>query len=226
MNYKLYGIVDANNVITKFLTEFDDLTDATLLETTGQRNRISQLEISKTVDGINSYKYKFVESTVTERTDNEIKSAYPWMNSHRVKLDQKVHSSISNLGESGINRLIAKENRGTTLDADQIEDINDFLTDADDKADTDFHDVAATNGYTRFGKKLATGSGSRTLELKRFPRGWVANDQIRLVDYGKDPKDFTVTLTAVDSGAKTITFADPGHATKYRRKSSFAYKVG
>ena len=129
------------------------------------------------------------------------------------------------MGEAYVFRLIAKENRTPPLSSKEIETINDFLTDADNKADTQFHDVAATNGYSRFASKLTTGTGSRTIDLKRFPTDWAASDTIRIVDYGKNPKDVTVTLTAVDSGQKEITFADPGHGSTFKRKTTFAYKI-
>ena len=92
MEYKLYGIVDGNDIITKVALEFDDITGMTLLENAVDRNRIVTLQVKKSVEGIEGYAYKFVGTPkiVTARTDTEIKSTYKWMNSHRILLTQKV----------------------------------------------------------------------------------------------------------------------------------------
>jgi len=161
----------------------------------------------------------------TARDTSDIRGRLDWKKAHLAKLGKSTSKKIADLGENKVNSLSLRKSEGETLDSDQQEDIDDFITDMIDIKDVDFHDAAAAEGYARFKSKLITGSGSRTVTLKRFPSGWVATDVITIIDQGKNVKEYQVTLTAVDSGAKTITFEDPSHTTTFKRNTSFAFKA-
>lgn len=159
------------------------------------------------------------------RLTDDIRARLDWKKAHLEMLIDSVGKEISDLGETGVMSLSLRKSEGESLDSDQQEDIDDFIVDMIAIEDSNFHDVAAAEGYSRFKSPLVTGSGSRTVTLKRFPSGWVADDNIVIIDNGKDVKEYTVVLTAADAGAKTITFEDPGHATIFKRNTSYAFKV-
>ena len=163
--------------------------------------------------------------TKTTRTSSDIRSSLEWKEAHLDNLIKDTKKKIEDLGEDKIKSLSLRKSEGETLTSDQQDDIDDFINDMNTIKDTDFHDAAASEGYSRFKTNLTIGTGSRTVTLKKFPTGWVANDKITIVDRGKDAKEFEVTLTAVNATNKTITFEDPGHATDFKRLTSFAFKA-
>jgi len=179
--------------------------------------------------GRDDYKYKIMGSapvwTRTARTASEIQAAYEWMNDHRISLTTNVKKRIKDLGEDYFQTLTMKENRGTSLSDDEKDDINAFIAASDSKKDVNFHDVAATFNYSRFNTKLAV--AGTNIKLKRMPSGWAVDDTVRIIDYQEaNPKDFTVTITAINVGGKHFDCADPGHTSEFDRLTSFAYKVG
>ncbi len=201
-----------------------------LINTIRQRHPdVSDLFYDEGSVGLEVPKYKITGGsppfTKTLRSTSDIKLTLGWKKAHLNKIKNDADTKIANLGEKKVNSLSLRKNEGETLDSDQQADIDDFISDMADIKDADFHDAAAAEGYARFKSPLVTGTGSRTVTLKRFPSGWVATDVITIVDQGKDEKEYQVTLTAVDSVAKTITFADPGHDTIFKRNTSFAFKA-
>lgn len=193
-----------------------------------ERNPPSDVTIETGAIGKKYYKYKITGSspvwTKTARLETDIKETYTWMNDHRLWLTKKINNEVRALAEDHFQTLTVKENRGETLDSTDVNAINDFITDSDVKKDTEFHDITEINDYSRLSMNLDP--GEVYIKVKRFPADWAVNDIIRIVDYGKNPQDITVTITVIDAGINRLDFVDPVISVKFKKLTSFAYRVG
>ncbi len=157
------------------------------------------------------------------RISADIRKTLEWKKAHLAKLILDTAKKINDLGEIKVKSLSLRKSEGETLSSNEQTDIDDFLTERNTIKNADFHDTAETENYSRYKSKLAVAGTHVT--LKRFPTGWAVDDVITILDRGTDVKEYQVTLTAVNSGNKTIDFLDPGHATNFKRLTSFAFKA-
>lgn len=229
----LCGVVDANLNITRFYVAPDfgvqganiKLISGTA-ETPISKDAASQYEVLKLVSGGWGYKYKWVDPTITAKTDDEVKAALEWMEQKRDQLDQKTTTDISDLGENKLHALCVKDamnrlNSGPALSSGEITDMQGFDDDRDSLRNQ-FHNDAKDAGFSRL-KSASTDSDSTTVDLKRSS-AFEVDDLITIVDYG-DGKRETGKITDITSATITFEFALT-NTTKYKKKSSWVFKTG
>jgi len=223
----LYGVVDSNNNITKFYVapDFGAAGSNQLLTSGVGRDEANNYVLRKIVDAAWGYKYKWVSSTITAKTDTEIKASIEWMEDKKSALDIKATKDISALGENRPHSLAVKHvlnliNSGPAVTDAEKDDMQDF-DDSRDSIRTQFHSDAEAAKFSRL-KSESTASNSADVDVKK-PGAFEVDDLVTIVDYD-DGKRETATISAIASD--TITFATPlTNSTKYTKKRSWVFKA-
>jgi len=225
----LYGVVDANNTITRFYVspDFGAPGSNTKLISDVAKNKANEFPLRKTVSNADGYKYKWASPNIVEKTDTEIKDSLEWKKNKKEDLTKKAKADIKDLDEEEIHSLVGKEllerkNSGPPLDQAEIDKIQAF----EDSRQTILDQVntsAETDNFSK-GKKNTVATNAPDIEVKK-PGAFAVNDVISIVDDGASPKEETATINTIVGDKLTFDTALT-NATKYKQNTTWVYKTG
>lgn len=223
----LYGELTSDNSIKYFYVVPDSgpAGDNQLLIVNVERDESNKYPILKKVSGYSGYKYKWTESAITEKTDQEIKDSLGWKEQKRAELEFKTSKDIYILGEDKFHSLVLKDamnrlNSGPALIQAEIDDIQTFVDARQSKIDG-FHSSAEGDNFSRLNID-STASNSATVDVKK-PVSFAVNDEITIVDYD-DGKRETAQINDITSN--TLTFATAlTNSSKYKKNKSWVFKA-
>lgn len=225
----LYGIVDANGIITKFYVVPDFGAPGTnqLLTQNVSRNKAKEYPLRKIVNNADGYKYKWVSPDIVARTDTEIKDGLDWKENKKTQLSSDAAQDIANLGENEIHSLVGKEilerkNSGPGLTAAEITKMQTFQDARQAFLDSVTTDAEADN----FSKasKHSDDENAPDIEVKT-PGIFAVNDEITIIDDGDDPKEEVTTISAISGDLLTFGTALT-NTTRYDQDDTWVYKTG
>ena len=225
----LYGKIDADNNITFFYVtpDFGSPGSNQLLIQDVDRDKSNDYPVMKLINGAYGYKYKWSASTITEKTDAEIKAGLEWKENKKQQLTSKASIDIENLGENEIHSLVGKEllerkNSGPSLTAAEITKVQEFQ----DARQTILDNVNTNAQTDEFSKasKHSDNTDAPNIEVKT-PSIFAVDDEITIIDDGDDPKEEVTTISAIAGDLLTFGTALT-NTTRYDQDDTWVYKTG